>query len=426
MDTNDIIGELVEAVAEKAVDAYIANQNRNDQKMQDVVQAYKKEMLQWFDQDGIDKENPMQYATQEHWYSLYLEKKRLANRSCKMQYAVYKHDPEIYLKEPETHCFYKKDGKYTICEARQRTSIKKQYIRNGGVIGQKAQTYNIAYYILCSQNENGQYICPNCGAEQDLDKLLDGCDYCKSKFDISAYEDKVVSVMYNQNQFDDREYNNSYVVMIALGIVGVVFGLTGVCISGGLSLGIAALGGFGIYKGTQMAKESTKGLQTSLDSKGKIKEHIPNFSEEEFIGSLDCKLKSIHYASNVQELAAFVKCDITPYLQEYQALINCETGKISYKNYRIEGDYQYIELHREIEVMKDCGNRLVQGKGVVAVTLAKKIVSRLKNDVSLYRCGSCGATISLVEGGKCKHCGNEMDYAAYDWVVVGYKHVNAL
>ncbi len=425
---NEIVEGLVENVAEGIFDSYVESLsiNRDDSIMQEVVQAYKKEMLQWFDQEGLEKENPMRYASQEQWYSLYLEKKRLVNRGCKMQYVTYKHEPERYLEKPETTCFYKKDGKYIICEARQRTSIKKQYMRNGALLGQKARTCNIGYHILRSQNENGQYICPNCGAEQDLDKLLDGCDYCKSKFDISAYEDKVVSVMYNQNAFDYREGNSSYAVVMALSIVGVVFGLVGVCFSGGLSLGMAVLGGFGIYKGIQMAKESTRGLQTSMDSKSKIKEHIPNFSEEEFIGSLDCKLKSIHYASDARELDAFVKCDITPYLQEYQALVNCETGKISYKDYRVEGDYQYIDLHREIEVLKDCGNRVVLGKGVVAVTLAKKIVSRLKNDVTLFRCGGCGATVSLVEGGKCKHCGNEMDYAAYDWVVVGYKHVGQL
>jgi len=63
-----------------------------------------------------------------------------------------------------------------------------------------------------------------------------------------------------------------------------------------------------------------------------LQDHNPGFSEEEFIGSLDCKLKSIHYASNPQELAAFVKCDIAPCLKSYQNILDCETGRISYKN----------------------------------------------------------------------------------------------
>ena len=33
---------------------------------------------------------------------------------------------------------------------------------------------------------------------------------------------------------------------------------------------------------------------------------------------------------------------------------------------------------------------------------------------------------SLVEGGKCRYCDNEIDYASYDWIVVDYKHTNEL
>ena len=92
----------------------------------------------------------------------------------------------------------------------------------------------------------------------------------------------------------------------------------------------------------------------------------------------------------------------------------------------MEGDYQYLVIHREIEVLKDCNNQLQPAKGVVALTLAKRITHKIKNDISLCRCSGCGSSISLVEGGKCKYCGNEMDYATYDWIVVDYKHVDAL
>ena len=137
-------------------------------------------------------------------------------------------------------------------------------------------------------------------------------------------------------------------------------------------------------------------------------------------------MKSIHYASTPQELAAFVKCDIASFVKSYQNIVNCETGKISFKNYRVEGDFQYLDIHREIEVLQDCDSHLQPARGAVGVTLAKRISHKLKNDVTLYRCNGCGSSISLVEGGKCTYCGNEMDYAAYDWIVVGYRHVKAL
>ena len=417
---------------EQAVDvlAYNFTGHRFDHEMRQVTEEYKQEMIQWLTEGVAVAENPMKRGTQEHWYSLYLEKKRLENHRCKVQYTQYKHVPYNPTEAADTVYTYRKDGKYMVCQASQMTSIEKNYIRDGVIIGKEKQTRDVTYYILRSQNEEGLYICPNCGVEQSLDELLDGCDYCKTKFDISAYDDKVMSVMKNKTTFDTREGNISSImgggVLAAFGIVGVIFGLMGALFTLGLSLIFVPIGALLVYLGFKGAIDSNKGVTQNTNWKNQIKEKNQDFSEEEFIGSLDCKLKSIHYASTPQELAAFVKCDIAPFVKSYQNIINCEIGKISFKNYRVEGDFQYLDIHREIEVLQDCDTHLQPAKGVVGVTLAKRISYKLKNDVTLYRCDGCGASISLVEGGKCTYCGNEMDYAAYDWIVVGYKHVKAL
>ena len=54
-----------------------------------VTEEYKREMLEWYTKGRAVTENPMKRATQEHWYSLYLEKKRLERHSCKVEYASY-------------------------------------------------------------------------------------------------------------------------------------------------------------------------------------------------------------------------------------------------------------------------------------------------------------------------------------------------
>lgn len=417
---------------EQAVDVLAFNftGHQYDREMEKVTEEYKQEMLKWVAEGVSVKENPMKRATQELWYSLYLEKKRLENHRCKVEYPEYRHVPYNAGEEAETVYLYTKDGKYMVCEASQMTSIQKNYIRDGAIIGREQQKRDITYYILRSQNEDGLYICPNCGAEQTLDTLLDGCDYCKTKFDISAYDDKVMSVLRNKTRFDTREGSITPIVawsiLVAFGVVGVISGILGALFTLGLSLVFVPIGGAMVCFGFKGAIDSNKGVTQNTDWKNKIKDKNPDFSEEEFIGSLDCKLKSIHYASTPQELAAFVKCDIAPFVKSYQNIVNCETGKIAYKNYRIEGDFQYLDIHREIEVLQDCDTNLQPAQGVVGVTLAKRISYKLKNDVTLYRCNGCGASISLVEGGKCTYCGNEMDYAAYDWVVVGYRHVKTL
>ena len=401
-----------------------------DRQMEALIEKYKREMMQWFAKDIADTENPMQSVTQEHWYSLYLEKKRLEKHRCKMQYTLYKHVPYSAEDGLETNCTYRQDGKYMVCEASQMTDIEKQYIRDNAVVWKENQRRDISYYILRSQNKNGMYICPHCGVEQSLDALLDGCDYCKNVFDISAYEDKVVSVMRNRGRFDTREGNRAgmigWIMLAAFGFIGIFHGIMMALFTFGLSLLLALAGGVACYFGITRAMEANKGVEQNTVWKYKLQDNNPGFSEEEFIGSLDCKLKSIHYASNMKELEAFVKCDISRYIKHYQSIVNCETAKIAYKNYTIKGDYQYLHIRRQIEVLQDKGTHLQPGSGVVAMTLAKKRRYRLKNDISIYRCNDCGATISLVEGGKCAYCGHEIDYGTYDWMIVDYKHINAL
>ena len=425
-DINRGIRDFLSTVGHTYAGAFL----NKDGKMKKVLEAYKQEMMQWFTGETAARENPMKHATQEHWYSLYLEKKRLESHNCRIQYAEYKHVNRNPLEAPETVCTFYTDGKYMICRAGQTTGILKNYMRDGAIIGQENQTYEMDYYILSSQNKDGLYICPGCGAEQSLDTLLDGCDYCKSKFDISAYEDKVMSVMKGNSILNSRvvyaDAPASAIILAVFGTIGVFFGLMCALFTLGLSLILAAAGGVAIYFAFQIEIDANKNKPQATSIKYRLQDHNPGFSEEEFIGSLDCKLKAIHYASDPKELAAFVKCNIAPYVKSYRNIVNCETGRLSYKSYQIKGDYQYLELHREIKVMQDCGNHLRPASGVVKVRLAKKVSHKLKNDVVMYRCGGCGATISPVEGGKCGYCGNEMDYAAYDWVVVGYKHVNVL
>ena len=407
-------------------DAFVPNDN--DAGMKKVVEEYKQEMLHWTTNEESDYENPMKRATQEHWYSLYLGKKRLENHGIGVQYEEYRQINNISPQDPpSTAFFYKPDGKYVMCLARQFVRVRKNFIRNGAVIGREQQDLQMDYYITRAQNKDGLYICPNCGGEQTLDKLLDGCDYCKSKFDISAYDDKVMSVMKNKGSYTDRSINKDLgattvfgVLMAILGVPAFVLGLLLAPSTFGVSLIIAILGAVPLY----LCYKSVINYYVNIyQVVYRLQDHNPGFSEEEFIGSLDCKLKAIHYASNPQELAAFVKCDIAPYLKSYQNIVDCETGRISYKNFSIQGDYQYVELHREINVMEDCGSQLRAAGGFVKVVLAKKVAYKLKNDVVLYRCNGCGATVSLLEGGKCRYCGNEMDYDTYDWVVVQYQHV---
>ena len=74
--------------------------------------------------------------------------------------------------------------------------------------------------------------------------------------------------------------------------------------------------------------------------------------------------------------------------------------------------------------LADIGHRLGGAFVVPDRGKMQAVVEAYKQE--MLQCRGCGASVSLVEGGKCKYCGNEIDYADYDWVVVGYEHVKEL
>lgn len=408
--------------------------------MQEAVETYKKEFVAWFDEKQLSEKNAMTKATQELWYSHYLEKKRLEERDVSISHDRYEHIPYNAGEEPTTSFFYSKDGKYKTCHAGQTTMLDINYSRDGVIIGSEKGKKDITYYIVSAQNEEGLYICPNCGAAQELQQLLDGCDHCNTKYDVSVYEDKIASVNRNKGIFESRETGSELLVWIIAAMVAGIFTLVffwfgfvvlithlRMLLFGLFFAGILWLGGLiclfftiGIISGAHKAN------QKAIDNSTLVKElgqYNPDFSKEIFIGSLDCKIRSIHYANDLKELSAFVKCDISDYISGYQNVLACEPGKIAMANYRRDEQFQYIDVIRQVRTLRDYGEQLKWESGDIKVTLKKKNDYKIKNDVNIYRCPNCGATISLVEGGKCEYCGSEADYISYDWVIVGYESV---
>ncbi len=392
----------------------------------DLIWHYKNQMIHWFDRLPADKENPMSCVTQEHWYSMYLEKKRLEKRGLRVHHKEYAIIPTHYKHRGDfrvTFIKYFNDGKYVINKVSQNTRYDIRYIRNNAMVGQVERRCNIDYYVLRSSTPSGMYLCPNCGAEMPLEKLLDGCDYCNSKFDISAYNDKVISVgrVYNRN---DRRGNRGH---IGFYIGLFIFSVFGPAPFAQIFPPILILIPIGmIVTGILLAINVPK-----LKEEENVHNHFlrilcqenPGISIEELISSLDSKIKSIHFAESPENVAAFVKCDIMPYLQANRNIIRCEAGRFMIKDYNFDHHFQYLKVHRGVRVLIDKGNCIEEEERLLELTLAKQRVYKHKSDISMFTCHHCGATISIAEGGICKYCGTMMDYDAYDWVIIDYQIV---
>lgn len=392
----------------------------------DLVWHYKNQMIHWFDRLPADQENPMSCVTQEHWYSMYLEKKRLEKRRLHTHHKSYFIRPTDYRYSADkrvTEIKYFSDGNYVVNKLTQKTWIDIRYFRDNVLVGKLDKSCETDYYIMRSSTANGMYLCPNCGVEMPLEKLLDGCDYCNSKFDISAYNDKVISVARVFNRHDRRSnegyinfWNEAFKYSFEIPIT-YMRAFPPLLLFMPLALLITGITAAATIPDLKKEHEVHNHFLQQIRSSN------PGISIEEFISSLDSKLKSIHFADHPQDVAAFVKCDIVPYLMSNQSIIRCELGRFMIKGYRTDDRFQYITLHRSVRVWTDCGNKMKKDLRIVQVTLAKQRDYKHKSDISMFTCQHCGATISLTEGGVCKYCGTMMDYDAYDWVIIDYKFV---
>ena len=383
----------------------------------DVVETFKTEMIQWYDNERADKENPFSCATQELWYGMYLEKKRLEKREIRMVHKIFRPASSKSGRRSNLLEFYH-DGKYRVNMLGQMTVYDVHYIRNNsllGVVDSFGGYDHMLYYVLRARNKNGLYICPNCGGEATLDKLLDGCDYCSSKFDISAFNDKVICLNRVQRKDDSRSEDDEIFITTRLTwllcLACVLFVVTIL-----LAIPILAVGLYHIHS----LKENKACTEQFFIE---IYKRNPGTSKEELIASLDNKIKMIYFADHPGDVAAFVKCDISAFIQANQNIIRCQTGRFKIINYTMDAKYQYMEVERSVRGWRDFGNCMQSRKDIIKMKLAKRIDHKIKNEISMYTCQHCGATISLTEGGICKYCGAMMEYDTYDWVIIGFNLV---
>ena len=416
-----------------------------------LIDRYRKELVQWFMNGAFASPNPMTSVTQEHWYSLYLEKRRLEQHMIYVSYEAFDKVFNYMRRNPDdTTCTYKTDGKFLTVDINENTKLSRSFFRNGMTIHHEECTKRMRYYVISSKTPDESYICLNCGAPTTYQKLLDGCDYCGTKYTVDQFEDKVCALFSNVDSNETREVGKNVsggvigaIIMIAVGVVIpfftlmptvysiiyyrrelIIFAIIIMIFLLIIKLGLI-IGGIAVAIATQVRSDK-KGPGASSLVKRDIRRTDAAYCNEEFLASLDCKIKSICYANSYYDVQNFVEGDITAMINSLQQTIICEPGAYRMKDFTTDDTYQYLTLNRELYLTLDTPSGLVKEKRIVKISLKQRRDHKIKHDVSMYRCSGCGAAISLISGGKCEYCGNGLELEKYDWVITGIEYVNSL
>lgn len=396
--------------------------------MVETVNSYKSQVADW-DNQAYTLENAFPSATQSLWYSHYLNKKRL--KGLGLETRCLKMSPTKYppSENQRFSIHYSHDGKNLICKILDRLWYKRTFYQNGKQIWQDGSGgKECEYYIIQSKSVSGRYICPNCGYEDSMENLIDGCDYCHTKFHMEDFDGKVSSVyMPNDNSKSrDSDLLKKFNPVIYVIVVMVVFPIVINIPSLGMPLVLAGLIIFLFIFFSKAGKHSVaEGPGRNRDSIKKLRETDPLFSEEYFIGNLTNKLESIHYADRMEEISAFTYCDISNIIAGYTNVLGCKLMECVIMDYSGDGTNHMLDVNVTMELAQITEAAVGRREEKLRLRLKKSMESKTNavNDLIVYSCKSCGASVSLLNGGKCAYCGSCMDMIKYDWVVTGYEVV---
>lgn len=416
----------------------------------------------FFDVPKVTENSKLQStATQLYWHMMLLQKRRMNKKGFSLDFEAERKSYDGLSITKKTYF----DGKYEITDVSERISANRKYRLGQKIIYNKKDRELANYNILNTKKSDGKdmYTCPNCGSEASLNNLLDGCDYCGTKFSLDDLSMRVGSfalrhdyrVAYDKYK-DQRAYYGMRAILAGvipgfiLSMIGMISAVSTMDVGIAMSVVTCLFGAafcaaclgfftwcgfwtfiFPVLQIRQSVVYMTKKKLEELASKDLANERVLKeirkedglFSLVYFFNSIQNKLAAIHFADHMTEISAFASCDLKRLEGMYSNVIDMDVISFELKSFEMAEDVKRINLEAELSLITAVRDKCSEIKEKVRLALVK--ASDCKTEAvcepKLLKCQSCGASLSLLNGGKCEYCGNSLDLKQYDWVIQEYE-----
>lgn len=423
------------------------------------ISGFRRAYGEFVDKRTISENSSIQsYAAQLLWHCLVLQKKRMEKFGLTLQFQSSR---RAYISKKESvrsETYF--DGRYDAKDVSEEIDALRSYYYKGRVI-KRLYDKEVAHYTLLSAKETVDHkvVCPNCGSISTKENLIDGCDYCRTKFTVEDIENSVASFGFRRD-FKVSESKKDVIteliypwVFMITEIPLIYFGLFGAflymdeSIIARLVTGVVAGGLLGLL-GWCIAKLNmiivvpiVNGLSSSWEKKNRnliyremeeqdqernIAEYVrkfdSKFSIQSFFGGVQNKLMAIHYADRKEQINAFSDIDISNYLDNYSDIIDVDIMKMTLCFYDVKEGMQNAIVKSEMILRGFQDGKIIERKENVKMRLSKSESCKTQAvcGPSIMKCSSCGSSLSLMEGKKCAYCGRELDLKKFDWVIMEY------
>ena len=432
------------------------------------LSSFKEVYSDFMNDVGSNKSNSkiQDYATQMLWHCIYLQKKRMEKlgiqiglESSRLSYSK-KSDPvrsTLYF-----------DGRYNVNNVYEEIYAVKTFRHKNRDI-KKVYNKEVAHYTFLSAKNVGkdEVVCPNCGSISSRSNLIDGCDFCGTKFTIEDLDNRVASFGFRRDFlvidskhkaikkvifpwayfigvmpfsyigffapifYPDEDKRNLFlrpILGLLASILSAIFGVIVLTIFMWFIIPVVIVFVFGFLNHilySDLVYHSVEEQEQENRMAQKVRESDPLFSIQSFFGGVQNKLYAIHFADTKNQVNAFSDLDLSRYLiKKYEKVVDIETLSLSMSSYRIEKGVQIATVIANLLLREFENNKIKAREERVKLRLEKSEHCKTQAvcGPSILKCKKCGGNLSLLEGKSCKFCGNELDMREHDWVITRYKH----
>lgn len=424
------------------------------------MSSFKEAYSEFMAHENPQKNSLLQeYATQFLWHCLYLQRSRMEKLGIQIHLESNRRSYSKGSKSVRSNTYF--DGRYNVNDVYEEIYAMRTFCHAGRKM-KVVHNKEVAHYVYLSAKTVGQedVVCPNCGSISTRSNLIDGCDYCKTKFTVEDLEHRVGSFGFRRDfQVSEKKrkavkkliypwvYMMGMIPMMYIGFFFPFLYFEDLNFIMGFFLGIVgalfmAIGGFAVVTFAMLIILPTVLIfnqfwdflddkliyrpPVELDKEIKMAEKVrgadPLFSLQSFFGNVQNKLYAIHFADTKKQINAFSDCDLSKYLENYQEVVDVDTLSLSMLSYENEKGVQIatVSAHLLLREFKD--GKIKKRKELVLLRLEKNEDCKTQAICApaILSCEGCGGSLSFMDGKTCKFCGREWNMKEHDWVITEY------
>ena len=418
-----------------------------------IKDSYEKKLKRFTSSLGgaIGKGENIPFADNDLTYLLNLQHERIEDKNIEFDYEVYKRITNSSVDNTFFDVENWKDKHYASKVGFGVLGVKRQ-VRKDEKILYKDNLRHVFYgtvtdIVSGSHPDNEIHICPNCGADQTIAELQNGCPYCGTVYKMDDLFPKITSFyFFDQLQMSKKEFFTWWPVCALICIIALFVGMPflktvdmfnslvdGITQYGPLLvIMIGAMYGlflfffmhylFVIARGlVDLKRMGTAASRERFEAR--MKKITPEFSFEYFKNKAISLIKKAVYSKDESELLSY-QGEKLP--EEFKDIIDLNyAGTFGLKGFKEEDGFVTVETKSYFDVLSVKDGKVKYTHPVYSATFKRRtdIPVNLNFSMTRIQCPTCGTSFNAMKNKYCPSCGNEYELLSDDWVLVELRKV---